>query len=109
VEPCVLEDPDGLRELEVVQVAEDDHVRRRVCSVDLRDEVRDQVRLLVPLGRRDLRGRLEAAAERVVAPLRVEVVGNHEQLMAAVGELGRQRLARRVPAFVAGSDATRAI
>ena len=75
------EDRDRLRELEVVQVAVDDDVRVRIRSEDLGDEVVDDLRLLVPLHLGDPRGRLEAALQRVVAALRVEVVGDHEQVL----------------------------
>jgi hypothetical protein len=67
VQAGALEDPDGIGELEVVQIAEHDDARSRVRRRDVRDEVGHEVCLLVPLGLRCPRRRLEAAAQRVVA------------------------------------------
>ena len=106
---AALQDRDRVRPLEVVQVAVDDDFRARVCRLDLRDEVVLDLRLLVPLYLGDSRRRLEAAHQRVVAALRVEVVGDHEQVVAVEHELGGQRLAARIPRAVAGVDAARAV
>ena len=72
------------------------------------DEVGEQRRLLVPLHLGGQHRRLRVAEERLVATLRVEVVHDHEQLVTVVGELGRERLAARIPGAVRGCDAARA-
>ena len=52
--------------------------------------------------------RLEAAEERLVAALRVEVVADHEERLAVEGELGGERLAARESGGVRRGDAARA-
>ena len=89
VEHPALQDRDGVRPLEVVEVAVDHDVRVRIVGEDRGDEVVDDLSLLVPLHLRAPRGRLEVALERLVAALGVEMVRDHEQVMAVEQELAR--------------------
>ena len=96
------------RELEVVEVAQDDHVGARVDREDVLREVAHQPRLLGPLQLRRTRGRLEVAHERLVAALRVEVVRDDEQVARVEGELAGERLPAAVPCRARRIDAARA-
>ena len=103
---AALQDRDRVGELEVVDVAEHDDVGGAVDGEDRVHEVVDDLRLLVPLHLADPRRRLEATEQRIVAALGVEVVGDHEHGLAAVGELAGQRLAAGVPRGVGRIDPT---
>ena len=79
-------------ELEVVQVAE----RRPRWRSDRRQDSSTKSCTIVACCALDLGAqhrRLKAAEQRLVAALRVEVVGDHEQRLAVEGELAGQRLA----------------
>ena len=98
-----------LGELEVVEVAEHDDVR----PVVQRQNVWRRSRARWPpaawrCASVDAVRRLEAAEQRLVAALGVEVVGDHEQAVAVVRELAGQRLAAGVEGRVGRIDAARA-
>src|SRR6266545_2404204 len=84
---------DGVGELEVVEVAEHHHAGVGVSGVDRGHEVVHDPGLLDALRLGDALRRLEAAEQWLVAALGVEVVGDHEQVVAPESELPGQRLA----------------
>src|SRR3990170_7297117 len=82
-----------VRELEVVEVSQHDHVRPRVGRQEFVDEGPHHVRLRAALRLREARWWLEAAEQRVVAALRLPMVGDDEQFPATGPELARERVA----------------
>ncbi len=96
------------RELEVVEVAQNDDLGIRIDGEDRVGEVVDDLGLLEALGLAGQRRRLEAAEEGLVAALGVEVVGHREEVVAVEGELANERLAARVEGGVGRIDPARA-
>src|SRR6266513_1643749 len=99
-----LEDVNGVGELEVVQVTEDDDVGIRIDRTDLLNESGLDRRLLVTLHLGRACRRLETSGEGLVAALRVEVVRNDEEALAVELELSSEWLAARGPGGVGRSD-----
>src|SRR5207302_9039233 len=96
-----------VRELEVIEVTEHDHVRIGVYHQDLRDEVVLDLRLLVPLALGRSRRWLEVAHQRLIAAFRDEVVGYDEEAGGGVPELDNERLAAAVTRRHRWRDAAR--
>ncbi len=96
-----------LRELVVVQVAEDDDLGLAVLGQHAGDEGVDLLRMGQALGLGAERRRLEGAVHRLVAALGVEVVADDEDLLAAEPELTDQRLAAARPGVRGGVDPAR--
>ena len=95
--PTRRQDVHRFRELEVVDVTEDDDVGVCIDGEDRVDEVVEDLRLLMALDLGATVRRLEPPEQRLVGALRVEVVGDQEERLAAVGELAREWLAASVP------------
>ena len=108
LEDVALQDRQRLGELEVVEVPEDDDAGAGVDGVERVHEVVDDLRLCVPLGLRGAVRRLEAAEQRIVAALRVEVVDDCEDRLPTPAELADERLAARVERRIGRVDPARA-
>src|ERR671911_1219584 len=81
------EDVHRLGELEVVDVAEDDHVRVRVGGEEICDKAVNDLRLSVASDLAEASRGLRGTEERLVVALRAEVVDDDEQLLLADAEL----------------------
>jgi hypothetical protein len=87
-----LQDADGVGELEVVEISEHDDGGARIDGQDLPHEVGHDLRLLPALGLARAWRRLEAAEQRLIAALGVEVIGDDEERAAVPAQLAHQRL-----------------
>ena len=92
-------------ELEVVQVSGHDHIGVRVDGQHALHESSHRLRLSQPLNGRIEHRRLARTKQRLVAPLAVEVVGHHDDLLSVHRELRHQRLAAAVEGGVGRVDA----
>ncbi len=104
-----LEDCYCVRELEVVEISQHDNIGVRIGCDDCVDEVVLDLGLMMALHFTDTRRRLEVPEQRIVATLRVEVVGDHKQVVAVEQELARQWLAAGVERRVGRINTTRAV
>ena len=84
---------EGVGKLKVVQIAQHHHRRARIGGQNGLDEVVDDLGLLVALGFRTARWRLEAAEQWLIAALGIEVVGDNKQLVPVEYELAGQGFA----------------
>src|SRR5436309_820833 len=99
-----------VRELKIVEVSQDDHVRVRIEGENLADEIPHHLRLGIALRLRSAHRGLETAKQGIVLGLGLPVVGDHEELLAAGSELTHQRFAhalRTRPGRIPWIDAAR--
>src|SRR5439155_11438381 len=95
---------DRVRELEVVEVAKDHHLRGGVDGSNVLDESGLDGGLLVALHLRRACRRLESPRKWLVATLRVEVIRDNEETQRVEQEFRGEWLAARVPSGVRRID-----
>src|SRR3990172_2633253 len=93
--------------MEVVQVAQDDHVRVRVGHQERVRKIVHYLRLQHTLHLAQQDWRLETTEERIIAALGVEMIGDHEHFIAFEGEFACQRFSAVKKRQVGRIDSTR--
>src|ERR1043165_6879444 len=98
------------RELEIIQVTDDRHIRVRVEVENLLQEIMLNLGLHDTLYGCRFNRRLVRSHERVITTFRLEMVGNHKDMMSIEHEFANDGLTTRAPSRrIARDNTTRAI